>query len=147
MKQLFILSAILLTLSVSAKAQQPIKLDYLVKVPTAYKDCGSLYTFDTTALAKKKYVLVVDLQNTGMIMVDGKAVKLLMGESKTVGKTNIVNYTGGGYTVVLSYATTNTKGKLDMESGTIEVTKGSSKLKIKMHGQTSCDESKQEGNS
>ena len=146
MNRLFILTCIFCASLSNAKAQT-LKLDYFTKVPTAFKDCGALYTYDTTSLKKKKYIVVVDFQNKGAITVAGKQVALLLSDSKLVGKsTNVSTFKGSGYTVILSVKTTKHTDKIDLEEGTLEVSKGKDKLTIKIHGQSSCDESKQEGN-
>ena len=146
MSRLFILAYIFCASFNNAKAQT-FKLDYFSKMPTAFKDCGALYTHDTTSLKKKKYIMAVDFQNRGAITVAGKQVALLLSDSKLVNKTtNVSTYKGSGYTVILSVKTTKHTDKIDWEEGTLEVSKGKDKLVIKIHGQSSCDESKQEGN-
>jgi hypothetical protein len=146
MKKLFFIACIVCALANSLVAQQTLKLGYFNKIPTAIKDCGALYTYDTVALTNKKYILLTDFQNLGLIMVGGKQVKLQLKDTRTTDQTSISIYSGGGYSVVLSATTTGTKGKLDLESGTLQVTKGVRKLRVKIHGQSGCDESNQEGN-
>ena len=147
MKQFIFFACILFILSASGKAQPVLKLDYFAKVPTNFKDCGALYTYDTATLEKKKYILLTDYQNLGLITINGKQVKLQLTGTKTIGKANILTYTGAGYTVVLTSTTTAKNGKRDIETGTVRVSSGAKKLMIKVHGQSGCDESKQEGNS
>ena len=146
MKKLAIITALACFAFIKTDAQT-LKLDYFTKVPTNFKDCGSLYVYDSISLAKKKYIFLADLQNQAMITVAGKQVKLTLSDSKTVGQTNISTYTGSGYTLVLSVKTTNHTATIDTEAGTMQITKGTKKMTLKVHGQTACDESKQEGNS
>ena len=146
MKQLSIFAYITLILSFSSKAQTTLKLDFFTKVPASIQNCGALYTYDTVALEKKKYILLADYQNLGLITINGKQIKLQLADAKTVNKNNISTYNGSGYTVILTSKTISQKGKLDIESGTLQVVKGSAKIIMKIHGQSGCDESKQEGN-
>ena len=146
MKRLFLIACIISIFLNPLKAQQTLKLDYFSKIPVAIKDCGALYTYDTVALAGKKYILLTDFQNLGLLRVGGRQIKLQLKDTKTTDKTSISIYSGAGYTVILSSTTTGTQGKMDLESGTLQVTKGLKKLRLKIHGQSGCDESKQEGN-
>jgi hypothetical protein len=125
---------------------QSVKLGYFTKVPKNYRDCGALYTYDSIVLEKKKFIFLSDFQNLGLIIINGKQVKLLLQDSKTVGKENISVYSGGGYTVTLTNTTTVTGKKLDLESGWLEVKKGKVLLKLKVHGESGCDEESQEKN-
>ena len=145
MKQFSIIAVILFSMSLSVKAQS-VKLDFFTKIPIAIKNCGALYTYDTTALDKKKYIVVVDYQNLGIITVGGKQIQLQLQDTKTVGQTNTATYNGGGYTIIISSKTIKHAGKLDIESGTVQIIKGDGKQTIKIHGQSGCDESKQEKN-
>ena len=147
MKALFFTAILAVLTTVASHGQTAIQLGYFSKVPTAFKDCGALYTHDSVALAKKKFILLADFQNKAAIMVNGKAVNLLLTNSKTVGKTNVSTYTGGGYTLVVSVKTRQTGSKYDLETGTVEIVKGTQSLTLKIHGQSGCDPSKQEGNS
>lgn len=142
----FTLIATLLFLFIFSAKPQSIKLDYFTTVPTTIKNCGALFSYDSVALAPKKYILLTDFQNIGLIKISGKQINLQLGETKTVGTTNIMNYKGGGYTVILSYVTDKHVGEFDMESGTIQISKGNQKSTIKIHGKSGCDESKQERN-
>jgi hypothetical protein len=129
------------------EAQSTIKLDFISKVPAAIKSCGALYTYDTTKFTKKKFILVVDFQNKGLITVAGKQIPLTLTETKLVGKaTNVTTYNGAGYTIVLSTKTIKQTTKIDTEEGTVTVTKGKDKVTLKIHGQSGCDSSKEEGN-
>ncbi len=146
MKLLSVFTCILFLLSTAVKAQPSIQLNYFMKVPVNISNCGALYTYDTVALAKKKYILLTDFQNLGLITISGKQVKLQLTDTKTIQQSNISTYKGAGYTVILTANTTAHKGKLDIETGTLQVITGTKKLILKIHGQSGCDESKQEGN-
>ncbi len=147
MKSILTLAFICCIIANNSKAQPSLKLDYIAKIPIAIKNCGALYTYDTTAFAKKKYIMVVDFQDKGLLMVAGKQVPLILTDTKTVNKTtNVQTYKAAGYLVVLSTKTIKQTAKIDTEEGTIEVTKGKDKLILKIHGQSGCDSSKEEGN-
>jgi len=147
MCRLFTLALIFCIVFSYSTAQSPLKLDYITKIPTALKNCGAFYTYDTTALTKKKFILAVDFQNKGLIMVAGKQVALLLNDTKLVNKTiNVLTYLGSGYNVVLSTRTVKQTAKLDTEEGTLEITKGKNRLSMKIHGQSGCDPSKEEAN-
>jgi len=146
MKKIFIIACIIGAITSPLMAQQTLKLGYFSKIPVAIKNCGALYTYDTIALANKQYILLTDFQNLGLLRVGGRQIKLQLKDTKTTDKTSISIYSGAGYTVILSSTTTGTQGKMDLESGTLQVTKGLRKLQLKIHGESGCDESKREGN-
>ena len=128
-------------------AAQTIKVDYITKVPKNFLQCGAQYTYDTTSLKKKKYILLADFQNLGMISINGKLINLQLTDTKlTYERMNVVTYTGGGYTVVTTTKTARQTKLVDNEDGTLEVSKGKEKLSIRIHGQSACDESKKERN-
>lgn len=134
-------------LTLFAKAQPSVKLNYFTKVPASFKSCGALYTYDTVSFQKKKYILLTDFQNLGLITINGKQIQLQLSNTKTVDKANIHMYKGSGYTVVLTTTTTSHIQETYIETGTLQVINGIKKLTIKVHGQSGCNESKQEGNS
>ncbi len=146
MKRIFIFSCILFLFPVFTTAQT-IRLDFITKVPKKMQQCGAQYTYDTTSLKKKKYIMLADFQNLGMISINGKLVNLQLKDSKVSDKKmNVATYTGEGYTVVTTIKTTKQTKLTDYEDGNLEVSKGKEKISIKIHGQSSCDESKMEGN-
>jgi hypothetical protein len=145
MNRLFILAVICCIASATTNAQT-LKLDFFNKMPASVKVCSALYTYDTTSLKKKKYIMVSDFQDLGFITVAGKQIPLKLTNTRTVNKVSIYTYTGGGYTVTTNVHVTTQTTYIDMESGTLVVTKGKEKLAIKIHGQSGCDESKEERN-
>jgi hypothetical protein len=146
MKQFLLLFISGLVASFSSSAQQSLAPGYITNVPAHFKNCGTIYTHDSISLQKKKYILLTDLQNLGMITIRGKQIKLLLTDTKTVGKINTGTYTGEGYAVVISYQTISQGKKTNVERGTLKISKGNQQLTIKIHGLSGCDESKQEGN-
>ena len=140
-----LLFTVLCTCSLQA---QGIKPDYIKKVPQAFKDCGALYAADQASLKQHKYIFVADFQNKALITINGKAIPLVLSESALTGNnTNVTLYTGGGYTVKLSVKTTGQHKGADTEAGSLQIMKGKMKQFVTIVGESSCDESKQEGNS
>jgi len=146
MKHAPFLTFFILMFYFTAAAQSHIKLGYFSKVPANVQKCGALYTYDTTSLTIKKYILLTDFQNLGWIIIEGKQIKLQLADAQTKGKTNISTYKGGGYTITLSSITSGHKGSLDMETGTLQIINGAKKLSINIHGQSGCDDSGEGGN-
>jgi len=146
MKPYAVFACVFFVVITVVKAQPSLQLDYFSKVPVNISNCGALYSYHTVALAKKKYILLTDFQNLGLITIKGKQVNLQLADIKTIHQSNITTYKGAGYTVVLTVTTTSHKGKWDIETGSLQVISGTKKIVIKIHGQSGCDESKQEGN-
>jgi len=147
MHHLIRLAIVLCILSVNARAQTNLKPDPIINIPAAMKNCGALYTYDSISLSRKKYILAVDMKNKGIISVGGKQIPLSLSATRLVNKIiNVTTYKGNGYTVILSVKTDKQTTKYDTESGTAEIIKGKEKILIKIHGQSGCNESDQEGN-
>jgi len=146
MKFIF-LSLLFFVITSATIAQQKIKVDYISKVPVAFKNCGALYSYDSISLQKKKYILLADFQNQGLISINGRITKLQLTGSNTSGKINTITYNGDGYTIILNYHTVTQTNKYDLEAGSISISKNDQVVTFKIHGQSACDGSKQEGNS
>ena len=146
MKRSFLIS-ILAMVFIQAKSQQNLRPAYLATVPANFKNCGVLYTYDSVSVDKNKFLLVVDMQDKGLIRLEGKQVKLLLKESKTEGAINTSTYNGGGYTVVIAVTTVSSNAKFDTEKGTIKISKGTKTLTLQVQGRSACDPTTQEGNS
>ncbi|RZL99391.1 MAG: hypothetical protein EOO88_59660 [Pedobacter sp.] len=125
---------------------QSLKLGYFPSIPSKIRSCGALYTYDSVSLQKKKFIFLADFQNLGLIILNGKQIKLDLKDSKTIGKENITVYSGGGYTITLRSTMKGTSGKYDLEKGTLEMKKGTLKQTYKVQGQSWCDPASQEGN-
>lgn len=147
MKRYPVLSFVMLICTFTLSTEKSIKLDYFPIVPSKFKDCGALYTYDSIGLNKKKYVVVADFQNVAMIRVAGKNIKLMLKEANLVDGMSVTTFEGQGYVVTLKVKTDSQGPVIDLESGTVEIKKGALKTVFKIHGQSSCDISKQEGNS
>ena len=140
MKELMILFILLAILAFGAAGQSTLQPGRISSVPPAIKKCGALYSYDTVALSKRQYILLADFQDLAIMEIAGKHVNLKLTAAKTIGKTNISTYSGGGFTIILTSVTTGSSGKTDFETGTIEIQKGKDKKLVKMHGQSACDD-------
>ena len=142
-KRLFFISIIFFAFATVSNAQQKdqlLKLDFFNKIPSAIDGCSGLFTYDTTSLKNKKYIIITDLQELAFIKVNGKQIMLKKIQNKQLTKMTFKTiYKGDGYTIIL---TTTTGKQLDIESsldiGTLEILKESYKLLIKIHGQSGC---------
>jgi hypothetical protein len=143
MKQISILSIILFLVEGTTWGQnsnETFKLDLIKIVPSTFDGCSAVYTFDTTSLKKKQYILLWDLQEAALIKVRGEEIKL-----KTISQTEMTNsgykttFKGNGYTVILTINSVKQTGdESNLDKGSLEVIKGSYKLKIKIHGESGC---------
>ena len=135
-----ILFFVFVTGSNAQQKDQLFKLDFLNKIPTEIDGCSGLFTYDTTSLKKKRYIIVTDLQEFAFIKVNGKQIMLKQIQNKQLTKMTFKTiYKGDGYTIIL---TTTIGKKLDIEGslemGTLEILKESYKLLIKIHGESGC---------
>src|SRR5215469_16157193 len=142
MNRLLILSLTLLMHAFAASGQQKIqsiKLDFFNKIPFQIDGCSGLYTYDSTSLKKKKYIVVTDLQETAFINVDGKQITLKLIKNVEFSKDSYRTiYKGSGYTIVLTTKTLKQSDEVWIEGGTLEISKGQNKVTIKIHGESGC---------
>ena len=128
------------TVSNAQQKDQLLKLDFFNKIPPEIDGCSGLFTYDTTSLKKKRYIVVTDLQELAFIRVNGKQFMLKKIQNKQLFKNTFKTiYRGEGYMIIL---TTTTRKQLDIESsldiGTVEILTESCKLSIKVHGESGC---------
>ena len=143
MKQITILSTILCLIAGTIWGQnsnETFKLDLIKSVPSAFDGCSAVYTFDTTSLKKRQYILLWDLQEAALIKVRGEEIKL-----KTISQTEMTNsgykatFKGNGHTVILIIKSVKQTGdESSLDKGSLEVIKGSYSLIIKIHGEYGC---------
>lgn len=65
MNRLFILALAFLTYTFNASGQEmthSIKLDFFKMIPPQIDGCSALYTYDSTSLNSKKYIVLTDFQ-------------------------------------------------------------------------------------
>jgi hypothetical protein len=143
MNRLLILTLAFLNYTFVASGQQktqPIKLDYFNSIPSQIDGCSGLYTYDSTSLKKKKYIVVTDLQEVAIIKVDGKQIALKRTSNAELSKDSYRSvYKGSGYTMVLTTKTLKQSGdEVWIERGSVDITHGQSKVTIKIHGESGC---------
>lgn len=142
MKQILFLSLSFCLLVVISKGQQnteSLKMDFITKFPSVIDGCSGVYTYDTTSTKKKKYIIVTDLQELGFIKIHGKEIKLNITDKKDLSSTSFrTTFKGDGYTVILTTNTVKQIDELSIENGTLEITKGSLKMVLTIHGESGC---------
>src|SRR5882757_11228082 len=94
----------LLSLSGRTQSAQPsLKLDFFSSIPSVIDGCEGDYTYDTTSLKKKRYILITNIQELAIIKVNGKEISLKrISEDQIAKKTTRTIYKGSGYTVILT---------------------------------------------
>lgn len=116
-----------------------IKLDYFDSKPTEIDGCEGDYTYDTTSLNKGKFILVTNIQKLAFIRVNGENIRLEIVEFIQLAKgKSKATYKGNGYIVVLKTGTIKVYDEGALEAGTFEISNGSNKVTIKVHGQSGC---------
>ncbi len=117
-----------------------LKLDYFTSIPGVIDGCNGIYTNDSISLKKKKYVFISNIQDLGIIRVNGNAISLKL-ISTTETKKNIFKtiYKGEGYTAILIVKDVKQIGdEGSYEMGTLEIIYGHSSVKFKIHGEAGC---------
>lgn len=129
-----------LLLSAHVSFAQTIKLDAFKNIPSDIDGCMGAYTYSTTPLANDKYVFVTDLQELGIIKINGRNIKLKKVNHIAITTVSSKDtYVGNGYTVVLLIKGSKRTGdELSEDIGTLEVSKGAEKITIKVHGESGC---------
>lgn len=123
-----------------ASFAQSIKLDAFKNIPTEIDGCMGAYTYSTTPLANDKYIFVTDLQELGIIKVNGRNIRLKKVNHMAITAVSSKDtYVGSGYTVVLPIKGSKRTGdEVSEDFGTLEVSKGADKITIKFHGESGC---------
>jgi hypothetical protein len=122
--------------------------DVFVAAPHTIQGCVGLYTydslknsFDNMDVDKGKKILATKTAEFAFLRVHGKDVVLKYDkkESRVVDKTtNKEVYRGNGYVVVLLMQVIQVKGEELLSTGTLEITQGDKKIKIKVSGVSGC---------
>lgn len=129
----------LVGLSNGQQAPQPIKIDLITKIPSEIDGCSGLYTYDTTSMKRNKYVIVTDLQEFGLIKIQGKEIRLKISDKKELSSTTFKTvFKGDGYIITLVTKTGKRIDELSIETGTLEITKDAQKVILKIHGESGC---------
>jgi len=142
MKHILILSLTFCVFACSLKAQHdppPLSVDFITKIPPQIDGCSGLYTYDTTSMKKKKYIIVTDLQELGFIKIMGKEIKLKVSSKKELSATTFRTvFIGEGYIITLTTKTGKQIDEVSIETGTLEIIKGSQKITLKVYGEAGC---------
>lgn len=119
---------------------QTIKLDAFKNIPAEIDGCMGAYTYSTTPLANDKFIFITDLQELGIIRINGRNIRLKKVNHMAITSVSSKDtYTGSGYTVVLLIKGSKRTGDETSEDiGTVEVSKGAEKITIKVHGESGC---------
>lgn len=145
-RTLFIQLALLCLLSYQTVAQpaatlrqtesDSLKLDYIKDFRIKIDGGGSYFTCDSTALAQKKYILVISAENVAFINVKDSYVYLKRTKRTVSGDSLYTDiYSGGGYKIILVAA--RESPVVDHSStykGTMQVKYKGSTLNVKVHG-------------
>ena len=142
MHKLLVSSLIIFSQFASAygQAEKPIKLDYFKETPTEIDGCSGSFTYDSVSLKQEKYIVITNLQKLAFIRINGQTIKLTLYVKKHPSvKKFIESYKGGGYTMILTTVEGKQTGdETSLSSGTMEISNGSDKLIIKIHGEGGC---------
>lgn len=143
MRKLIIFLFIFCTLYSLAKPQKnanPIKLEYFTSIPKVIDGCSSTYTYDTTSIKKAHYIFISNIQDLGLIRVNGKTISLKMTSNKQTSKTTWKQvFKGSGYTITLTTREVKQTGEeVTLEAGSLEIVYGVIKTIYKVHGESGC---------
>lgn len=119
---------------------QTLKLDAFKNIPSEIDGCMGAYTYSTTPLANDRYIFVTDLQELGIIKINGRNIRLKKVNHMAITAVSSKDtYTGSGYTVILLIKGSKRTGdEVSEDIGTLEVSKGADKITIKVHGESGC---------
>jgi hypothetical protein len=117
-----------------------IRLEYFPSIPKAIDGCGGMYTYDSVSLKREKYIFIDNQQELAFIHIGGKTIALKRLSEAALGKKTYKDvFAGSGYTVTVILKTVKTIDEEDnFVDGTLEVRKGQSVLKLKIHGEAGC---------
>lgn len=121
-------------------AVAPVKLSYFVTTPAVIDGCEGDYTYDTTALQAKKYIFITNVQDLGLIRVNGKTISLhRVSHSQPADKMYKEIYKGSGYTIIIITREGHPSGdEGNFESGSLELKYGTEDIIYKIHGSSGC---------
>lgn len=139
MKKFIALSLFLCALFQLTYAQD-IKPDFFKTIPEEIDGCSGLYTYATTQLKGAKYIFVTNLDEVALIRISGRTIKLKRTLNKEISPiSSKQTFIGGGYTVTLLIKGSKRTGdELSEETGTLEISKGTDRTTIRIHGESGC---------
>jgi len=122
--------------------------DIFVAAPHTIQGCVGLYTYDSLKTSfdnmdvdKGKKILATKTAEFAFLRHHGHDIVLKYDrkESKVVDKTtNKEVYRGNGYVVILLTQVIQVKGEEMLSTGTLEISQGEKKIKIKISGVSGC---------
>jgi hypothetical protein len=118
-----------------------LRLEYFKKIPDTIDGCGDFYTYDTTKLAKNKYIFVSNLTDFAIIKIKGARIVLKLDslESKAPSDDHFTSvYKGKGYKAILKVNRVKAYDEGGLYKGTLEIISGGSKTIFKVHGESGC---------
>ena len=150
----FMSSLVIFSFFAELKAQKTddiIKLESFSQIPSEIDGCVGLYTYDSISLKKGKYIIATDLQKFAFIKIDGNKIQLkfvgndsLLGDVSQRKKTYAAVYKGINYQIILNTIPAKSASKTSEEEetwfdkGTVEISVGNKRIKIKVHGRSGC---------
>lgn len=118
-----------------------LKLDFFDVLPDKIDGCGEYFTYDTTRVAKDKYIFLSNLTEFAIIKINGKDIFLKRDttENKVINdKSYITFYKGQGYKAVLSVKQTQAYDEGGFYSGTLQIIIGNKEATFNVHGEAGC---------
>ncbi len=124
-----------------SKRDTTFKLDFFHKIPDTIDGCGEYFTYDTSKVAKDRYIFLSNLTEFAIIKINGRDIYLKRDslESKEInGKSYIAVYTGHEYKAVLKIKQTKTYDEGGFYSGTLQIIGKNINTTFKVHGEAGC---------
>lgn len=116
-------------------------LDYFPAVPDTINGCGDTYTFDTTAIARDKYIFLSNLTDFAIIRVKGVNIYLNRDSlaSKEISEGSFITiFKGNGYKAILKAQKIKSYDEGGLYKGTLQITGDKVKAIFKVHGESGC---------
>lgn len=125
-------------LSNEIKIDSDLKPDFIVPLKLFGFGGGGYFTFDTTEIARRKYIFLTSLnEDSAVIKIKGKEIYLLP-DSINSKKRNKDFYQeawrGNGLSIILKITISNESGDEVNGKGTMEIINSTSKVKYNVHG-------------
>ena len=125
----------------SALSDTTFKLGYFASLPDTLDGCSESYCYDKAASLDKNFIFVGNLQDLGLIKIDGKVIYLKKDtiDSKQINQTKFREvYKGQGWKIILILTTIRQIDEVSTDQGTMEIIYHSYKQIIKIKGNSGC---------
>jgi hypothetical protein len=120
-------------------ATKTIKLEFITKVPAVIDGCAGLYTYDTTSLKKRRFIIATNMQELAFVKIGGRLIKLdKVDERQAPGSQDIMTYKGEGISVKLTVKSVHEGYESSIDIGTLQIDQGTLHLIVKIHGESGC---------